>query len=125
MPFGSREIVGGEIDWRENGAVGPIKNQGGCGSCWTFSTAVTLEAAYYLKKGDYVPLSEQQMVDCAGDKYGDYGCGGGFPGFAMLYTDDQPLMTEEDYPYMEVDQECAYDESKGVIGASGFTLVEI
>ena len=64
------------------------------------------------------------MVDCAGDEYGDYGCNGGLPAFAMLYTDHNPLMSEEDYPYTEKDETCVYDEEKGLISAGGFTLVE-
>ena len=64
------------------------------------------------------------MVDCAGGKYGDLGCDGGLPGFAMLYTDANPLMSEEDYPYEERDAECRYSKDKGLVSASGFTLVE-
>ena len=64
------------------------------------------------------------MVDCAGEDYGDYGCDGGLPAFAMLYTDHNPLMTDEDYPYTAAEGNCAYQKDKGIISADGFSFVE-
>ena len=53
-----RSLVSGAIDWRDTGAVGPVLDQGECGSCWTFSTTVTLEAALQFRTGKYTALSQ-------------------------------------------------------------------
>lgn len=42
----STENLTASVDWRGSGAIGPVKNQGGCGSCWAFSAMNNVEAAH-------------------------------------------------------------------------------
>lgn len=102
-------------DWREVGIVTPVKNQGHCGSCWTFSTTGALEAAYSQAFGKSVSLSEQQLVDCAG-AFNNFGCSGGLPSQAFEYVKyNGGLDTEEAYPYAGTDGECKFSsENVGV-----------
>lgn len=102
-------------DWREEGIVSPVKDQGHCGSCWTFSTTGALEAAYTQAFGKGVSLSEQQLVDCAG-AFNNFGCSGGLPSQAFEYIKyNGGLDTEEAYPYTGKDGACKFSaENVGI-----------
>jgi C1A family cysteine protease len=100
------------IDWRTEGAVNPIKDQGQCGSCWAFSAVGAMESRNKIKTGTLLDLSEQQLVDCAGGVYGNEGCNGGDMGTAMDYAHDKGMESEKDYPYTAFDGNCNYDSSK-------------
>jgi len=103
-----------EIDWRQKGAVTPVKNQAQCGSCWAFSTTGTIEGAYFKKTGKLVSLSEQNLMDCS---RANHGCNGGNPYMALLFTIQQGgIDTEESYPYEMRQGLCRYDENN--VGAT-------
>ena len=59
-----------------------VRQQGSCRSCWAFATTAALEGRYAIKKGSYVQLSEQQMIDCSTN---NDGCNGGYPSAALEY----------------------------------------
>ncbi|KAJ8417516.1 hypothetical protein AAFF_G00223590 [Aldrovandia affinis] len=97
------------VDWRKKGNyVTPVKNQGPCGSCWTFSTTGCLESVTAIATGKLLLLSEQQLVDCA-QAFNNHGCNGGLPSQAFEYLKySKGLMTEDDYPYTAQDGTCKY-----------------
>ncbi|XP_034429336.1 pro-cathepsin H isoform X2 [Hippoglossus hippoglossus] len=101
------------VDWRVKGNfVTPVKNQGQCGSCWSFSTTGCLESVNAIATGKLIPLSEQQLIDCAQD-FHNYGCLGGLPSQAFEYIRySKGLMTEEDYPYKGHGDSCHFDPAR-------------
>jgi len=102
-------------DWRDYGAVTGVKDQGNCGSCWSFGTTGDLEGTWFLAGNPLTSLSEQQLVSC--DKT-DAGCNGGLQENAFDYIiRTGGIQSEADYPYTSgkgVTAECKVDSSKFV-----------
>lgn len=127
------DVLPDEVDWREKGAVVPVKNQGDCGingfqyffalyffivhllyiavaveiigGCWAFAAAGAVEGLNKIKTGELISLSEQELLDCdRGEDSGNFGCLGGSAANAFEYIiENGGIVSDEVYPYTEND----------------------
>jgi len=95
------------LDWRTWGGVTGVKNQGSCGSCYTFSAVGGLETAHWRKYNYLYDFSEQQLLDCTGE-YGNGGCSGGWMHTAYKWLQERGngVFAQNEYPYKGVVQQC-------------------
>lgn len=119
------------FDWREKGAVTPVKNQGFCGSCWAFSATGNIEGQWFLAGNGLVDLSEQHLVDCdhecmeyEGEESCDSGCNGGLMPNAFNYVmKNGGIATQKGYPYTGRDGQCNYDPSTVGAKVKNWTMI--
>ncbi|KAF2368167.1 Peptidase C1A papain C-terminal [Trinorchestia longiramus] len=109
------------VDWRQKGAVTPVKNQGQCGSCWAFSTVGAVESQHFLATGELVVLSEQNLMDC--DRT-DAGCHGGdvFRAFNFMIKQGG-VDTQATYPYHFTPERCHFKMQD--VGATVLGYVQV
>jgi KDEL-tailed cysteine endopeptidase len=100
------------VDWRNKGALTPVKNQGQCGSCWSFSAVETLESReFIIAKQPLKVLSEQELVDC--ERTGqDHGCQGGEMENAFDWIIKNGIALESDYKYKGANGTCKATTTK-------------
>lgn len=118
QPFYKNGDAPASVDWRTSAMVGPVKNQGSCGSCWAFSTIASAEGQVANATGKYVSLSEQNLVDCVKDEGVPYdpttccsGCGGGLMDNAFQYVVEKQkgaFDLETAYPYRGRNGDCTF-----------------
>ncbi|XP_060537680.1 procathepsin L-like isoform X2 [Pantherophis guttatus] len=108
-----------QIDWRTKGGVTEVKDQGSCGSCWSFSATGALEGMHFKKTGKLVSLSEQNLLDCSKE---NYGCDGGIMELAFETVRKQGgINSEKSYPYDGTDGEsCRYEPEESITRCNSF-----
>lgn len=99
------------VNWVAEGAVTPVKNQGGCGSCWAFSATGAAEGLNYIKTKVLYELSEQQLVSCC--SAGGRGCDGGSMVAAFDYWKGHNPCSEKQYPYTAKNGRCLKCSASG------------
>ena len=52
------------VDWREKGAISPVKDQQACGSCWSFAATAMIESYTQIQEGGDIPILSAQQVYC-------------------------------------------------------------
>jgi len=118
------------VDWRNNqpNIITPVKDQGGCGSCWAHAATEQIESFLVLNNPstELVALSRQNLVDCVqnpDDCGGTGGCGGATAELGFSYVEaGKGIATEADYPYTGSDGQCDESAAKGAHLTSYVTL---
>lgn len=116
-----------EVDWRGKGVLSAVKDQGKCGSCWSFAAAESIESHYAIQTGELSIVSEQHILSCAANSDDCGGTGGCEGGTAELaFTEIGTIASQWTYPYLswhgQDDSACRYDMSRSgfAVNVTGF-----
>ncbi|GAM24117.1 hypothetical protein SAMD00019534_072920, partial [Acytostelium subglobosum LB1] len=117
------QTINGVLDWRTSNIVTPVKDQGQCGSCWTFASTAALESAYLLSNSatSTINLAEQHFLDCT---YRRDGCGGGNAYDAYTNLKPTGLMYTANYPYKARYQGCPSSVTGSTVKWTGVKSVK-
>lgn len=98
--LGNCVATAARFSWADQGKVTPVKDQGGCGSCWAFGTHGAFEGSYAILNNALINSSEQDTLDCSGAG----SCAGGW--WAYDYLVKTGSAEESNYPYGAVKKAC-------------------
>jgi len=116
-----------EKSWAHLDAVQQHVDQGGCGSCWAFATAMMLQANAEIH-GLSRTFSPQELVDCVPNPNscgGEGGCEGATVELAMNWVMANSLETESTTPYNAVDGSCKKSSLLGNDAYDNQTLAQM
>ncbi|WP_109260184.1 C1 family peptidase [Hyphobacterium indicum] len=96
------------FNWRDAGQMTPVRNQGACGSCTTFSVSGAFEGANNIRNNQSIDVSEQQMLSCAEQNNGNdaVSCNGGWMHWIAGWMMSNALTGENDFNYQASDLSC-------------------
>lgn len=83
------------FDWRTLGKVTPVRDQSGCGSCWSFAVLGALEGNYLIRNNMTSDQSEQYVLANSGAG----SCAGGNRAAANAFLVATGTARETDVPY--------------------------
>lgn len=115
-------VIPESIDWRVQGAVTSVKNQGFCDICWAHSSCGALEAAHFLKTGHLIPLSAQNLLDCT--KRDEQQCYvSNYRAAYDFIRRNGGIHTDKSYPYRGEKGQCQYKPTSPGVTVRGHVRI--
>jgi hypothetical protein len=99
----AQQFVGSSCPPNHQSLASPPKDQGSCGSCWTFATAAAYESAWNRINDEVLDLAEEYTLECLNaynvSKTPQSSCIGGIMDYALDMIVSTGLPLESTYPY--------------------------